>query len=188
MSIKLVVLRSGEDIIAHVTDMSADQHDAEGNVVGREIFGYYLTRPCAVKLLNEEDTTDETGRKAFEISMFPWIPLSNEKVVKIPTDWVVTIVDPIEKVKDMFELQVLGDGKTKGEVSDAYGSTRLKGTDPSAHGKLDPSHDFIKSVMPSREELDREETFDKAKQLKEKENETSENVDTDDESGSSQSD
>jgi hypothetical protein len=81
------------------------------------------------------------------------------------------VVSQIEKVKDMFELQVLGDGKTKGEVSDAYGSTRLKGTDPSAHGKLDPSHDFIKSVMPSREELDREETFDKAKQLKEKENE-----------------
>tara|TARA_E500000305_G_scaffold101845_1_gene95724 strand:- start:978 stop:1538 length:561 start_codon:yes stop_codon:yes gene_type:complete len=186
MSIKLVVLKSGEDVIAHVTDMSIDQHDAEGGVVGRQIFGYYLTRPCAVKLLNEEDTTDETGRKAFEISMFPWIPLSNDKVIKIPTDWVVTIVDPIEKVKDMFELQVLGDGKTKGEVSDAYGSTRLKGSDPSAHGKLDPSHDFIRSVMPSREEIDREEAFEKSKT--EKQNETSENVDTDDESGSSQSD
>ena len=185
MSIKLVVLKSGEDIIAHVTDMSVDQHDAEGEVVGREIFGYYLTRPCAVKLLNEEDTTDDTGRKAFEISMFPWIPLSGDKVVKIPCDWVVTIVEPIEKVKDMFELQVLGDGKTKGEVSDAYGSTRLKGSDPSAHGKLDPSHDFIKSVMPSREEIDREEAFEKAKT--EKQNETSENVDTDDESGSSES-
>ena len=185
MSIKLVVLRSGEDIIAHVTDMSVDQHDAEGEVVGREIFGYYLTRPCAVKLLNEEDTTDDTGRKAFEISMFPWIPLSGDKVVKIPCDWVVTIVDPIEKVKDMFELQVLGDGKTKGEVSDAYGSTRLKGADPSVHGRLDPTHDFIKTVMPSREEIDREEAFDKAKT--EKQNETSENVDTDDESGSSES-
>ena len=186
MSIKLVVLKSGEDVIAHVTDMSVDQHDAEGQVIGREVFGYYLTRPCAVKLLNEEDTTDETGRKAFEISMFPWIPLSNEKVVKIPTDWVVTIVDPIEKVKDMFELQVLGDGKTKGEVSDAYGSTKLKGTDPSEHGKLDSAYDFMSSVMPSREQIDREEAFEKSKT--EKQNETSENVDTDDESGSSQSD
>ena len=185
MSIKLVVLRSGEDIIAHVTDMSIDQLDDEGQVIGREVFGYYLTRPCAVKLLNEEDTTDDTGRKAFEISMFPWIPLSGDKVVKIPCDWVVTIVDPIEKVKDMFELQVLGDGKTKGEVSDAYGSTRLKGSDPSVHGRLDPTHDFIKTVMPSREEIDREEAFDKAKT--EKQNETSENVDTDDESGSSES-
>ena len=186
MSIKLVVLKSGEDVIAHVTDMSVDKLNAEGGVVGREVFGYYLTRPCAVKLLNEEDTTDETGRKAFEISMFPWIPLSNEKVVRIPSDWVVTIVNPIEKVKDMFELQVLGDGKTKGEVSDAYGSTRLKGTDPSEHGKLDPSYDFMSSVMPSREEIDREEAFEKSKT--EKQNETSENVDTDDESGSSQSD
>jgi len=185
MSIKLVVLKSGEDVIAHVTDMSIDQHDAEGEVVGREVFGYYLTRPCAVKLLNEEDTTDETGRKAFEISMFPWIPLSGDKVVKIPTDWVVTIVDPIEKVKDMFELQVLGDGKTKGEVSDAYGSTRLKGTDPSEHGKLNSSYDFINKVMPSREEIDREEAFEKAKT--EKQNETSENANTDDESGDSES-
>ena len=185
MSIKLVLLRSGEDVIAHVTDMSVDQHDDEGNVISREVFGYYLTRPCAVKLLNEEDTTDETGRKAFEISMFPWIPLSGDKVVKIPCDWVVTIVDPIEKVKDMFELQVLGDGKTKGEVSDAYGSTRLKGTDPSQHGKLDSTYDFVNKVMPTREELDREEAFEKAKT--EKQNETSENVDTDDESGSSES-
>jgi len=179
MSIKLVVLKSGEDVIAHVTDMASE----------RQVFGYYLTRPCAVKLLNEEDTTDETGRKAFEISMFPWIPLSSEKVVKIPADWVVTIVEPIEKVKDMFELQVLGDGKTKGEVSDAYGSTRLKGTDPSQHGKLDASYDFMSSIMPSREEIDREEAFEKSKQQKEEQqNETSENVDTDDESGSSQSD
>ena len=176
MSIKLVVLKSGEDVIAHVTDMASES----------QVFGYYLTRPCAVKLLNEEDTTDETGRKAFEISMFPWIPLSSEKVVKIPADWVVTMVEPIEKVKDMFELQVLGDGKTKGEVIDAYGGTQLKGTDPSQHGKLDPTHDFIKKVMPSREEIDREEAFEKSKA--EKQNETSENVDTDDESGSSQSD
>ena len=187
MSIKLVVLKSGEDVIAHVTDMSVDKLDGEGEVVSREVFGYYLTRPCAVKLLNEEDTTDETGKKAFEISMFPWIPLSSDKVVKIPCDWVVTIVDPIEKVKDMFELQVLGDGKTKGEVSDAYGSTRLKGTDPSEHGKLDPANDFIQKVMPSREELDREEAFEKAKQSKEQQNETSENANTDDESGDSES-
>ena len=117
--------------------------------------------------------------------MFPWIPLSGDKVVKIPTDWVVTIVDPIEKVKDMFELQVLGDGKTKGEVSDAYGSTRLKGTDPSQHGKLDSTYDFVNKVMPTREELDREEAFEKAKT--EKQNETSENVNTDDESGDSES-
>ena len=185
MSIKLVVLKSGEDVIAHVTDMSIDQHDAEGEVVGREVFGYYLTRPCAVKLLNEEDTTDETGRKAFEISMFPWIPLSGDKVVKIPCDWVVTIVEPIEKVKDMFELQVLGDGKTKGEVSDAYGGIKLKGTDPSEHGKLNSSYDFINKVMPSREEIDREEAFEKAKT--EKQNETSENANTDDESGDSES-
>ena len=185
MSIKLVVLKSGEDVIAHVTDMSVDKLDGEGEVVGREVFGYYLTRPCAVKLLNEEDTTDETGRKAFEISMFPWIPLSGDKVIKIPCDWVVTIVDPIEKVKDMFELQVLGDGKTKGEVIDAYGATRLKGNDPSEHGKLDSTYDFMSKVMPSREEIDREEAFEKAKT--EKQNETSENVDTDDESGSSES-
>ena len=185
MSIKLVVLKSGEDVIAHVTDMSVDQLDGEGEVVGREVFGYYLTRPCAVKLLNEEDTTDETGRKAFEISMFPWIPLSSDKVIKVPTDWVVTIVDPIEKVKDMFELQVLGDGKTKGEVSDAYGGTRLQGSDPSQHGKLDSSYDFINEVMPSREEIDREEAFEKAKT--EKQNETSENANTDDESGDSES-
>jgi len=187
MSIKLVVLKSGEDIISHVTEMITDTYDAEGEVVGKEVFGYYLTRPCAVKLLNEEDTTDETGRKAFEISMFPWIPLSNDKVVKIPTDWVITIVNPIEKVKDMFELQVLGDGKTKGEVSDSYGSTRLQGSDPSQHGKLDPASDFISSVMPTREQLDREEAFEKAKKLKEQQNETSENVDTDDESGGSES-
>ena len=102
MSIKLVVLKSGEDVIAHVTDMSIDQLDDEGQVIGREVFGYYLTRPCAVKLLNEEDTTDETGRKAFEISMFPWIPLSGDKVVKIPTDWVVTIVEPLASVTQMF--------------------------------------------------------------------------------------
>ena len=39
--------------------------------------------------------------------MYPWMPLAKEKDIPLPTDWVVTIVTPIEKVEQMYKEDVL---------------------------------------------------------------------------------
>ena len=42
-----------------------------------------------------DDESEGRGRKAgYEVSLFPWIPLSAEETIPVPADWVVTMVEP----------------------------------------------------------------------------------------------
>jgi hypothetical protein len=40
--------------------------------------------------------------------MAPWIVLTSDKQIPVPPDWIVTIVEPIETVKEMYEEKVNG--------------------------------------------------------------------------------
>lgn len=122
MTVKLALLKSGEDVIADMQEMVVDSDD-EGN--GGKVVGYFFTKPCVVKLLNPDNLTDENGNKAFEISMFPWAPLSKDTKIALPSDWVVTIMDPIEKLKKMYENEVLNYGKRKDSSSDEQPSSDI---------------------------------------------------------------
>ena len=99
MSIKLAVLKSGEQVIA----------DAKELVSEEKIRGYLFTRPHKVVstqplLLTEEQKDDNS----LEVTLSPWIVLSADKEVVVPTDWVVTLVEPLESVVKMYEEKVNG--------------------------------------------------------------------------------
>jgi hypothetical protein len=40
--------------------------------------------------------------------MAPWIVLTSDEKIPVPLDWVVTIVEPIETIKKMYEEKVNG--------------------------------------------------------------------------------
>ena len=46
MTIKLLLLKSGEDLIAEVQEMVFGEDEE------KRIVGYYLTRPCIVKMMS----------------------------------------------------------------------------------------------------------------------------------------
>tara|TARA_B100001250_G_scaffold236674_1_gene203276 strand:- start:444 stop:743 length:300 start_codon:yes stop_codon:yes gene_type:complete len=99
MSIKLAVLKSGEQVIA----------DAKELVSEEKVRGYLFTRPHKVVstqplLLTEEQKDDNS----LEVTLSPWIVLSADKEVVVPTDWVVTVVEPLESVVKMYEEKVNG--------------------------------------------------------------------------------
>ena len=99
MSIKLAVLKSGEQVIA----------DAKELVSEEKVRGYLFTRPHKVistqpLLLTEEQQDDNS----LEVTLSPWIILSADKEVVVPTDWVVTVVEPLESVVKMYEEKVNG--------------------------------------------------------------------------------
>jgi len=54
MSIKLLLLKSGEDIIADVAEM------ASGEEENKRVIGYFLHKPCIVKLKDSQILTEET--------------------------------------------------------------------------------------------------------------------------------
>ena len=108
MTIKVLVLKSGEDVIADVQEMVVGEDE------DRRIVGYFLNKPCVVKLktngpLTEDEVDPKKPEKKSElfISMYPWMPLAREKTIPIPSDWVVTMVTPIERIFKLYEKDVL---------------------------------------------------------------------------------
>ena len=99
MSIKLAILKSGENVIS----------DAKELIVENKICGYLFNKPHKVEfakpiLLLEEDSAPTDGE--LQITLSPWIMLSKDTQVPVPTDWIVTIVEPVASVKEMYEQKV----------------------------------------------------------------------------------
>ena len=124
MTIKILLLKSGEDVIADVKEMVSPD---------KKVIGYFLKKPCIVKLI-PKNKKGETS-----ISMYPWMPLAKEKDIPLPTDWVVTIVTPIEKVEQMYKEDVLNakpinheetlNGKTTNKTNSLDQSTEISISD-----------------------------------------------------------
>ena len=109
MTIKLLLLKSGEDMIADISEMAYGEDD------DRRVVGYYLNKPCVIKMRDPnalDDMSEGRGRKAgFEVSLFPWIPLSADENIPIPADWLVTMVEPTAKLTEMYVEDIVKHGK-----------------------------------------------------------------------------
>ena len=113
MSVKLVMLKSGEDIIADVKEIRGSSE---------EVIGYYFEEPLILKMYSTEEpvvlsesegtTTDNGTTKQFNskvgVTFYPWVPLSSDRSIPCSADWVVTIVEPVENLKKMYEEKVNG--------------------------------------------------------------------------------
>jgi len=128
MTVKILLLKSGEDVIADLKEMVSPDE---------KVIGYFLTNPCVVKLI-PKDSEDESKRET-AIRMYPWMPLAKEKDIPLPTDWVVTMVTPIEKVETMYKEDVLNaklinheetlNGKTTDQTDSSNESTKISISD-----------------------------------------------------------
>jgi hypothetical protein len=94
MSVKLVILKSGEDIVCDIQEM----------IVEGKCSGYILTNPYRIKIFSK----DIEDKNEYGISFFPWIALTKQKNILIPFDWIVTVVDPIEEVNSLYQDKVNG--------------------------------------------------------------------------------
>jgi len=90
MSVKLLILKSYEDVIADVNEMLS----------GDKVIGYLLKNPFITRL------NDGTEEVAASVTFYPYIPLSKQKEIPIPCDWVVSIVEPLDEVKKSYLEQV----------------------------------------------------------------------------------
>ena len=105
MTVKLVMLKSGEDIITDLKEIKSDE----------EVIGYYFNDPFILKSYQQEkptllteDGTNKGYRSRFNVKFYPWIPLSLDRQVPCSADWVVTIVNPVEQLKKQYEDNLNG--------------------------------------------------------------------------------
>ena len=115
MTVKILLLKSGEDVVADVKEMVSPDD---------KVIGYFLTKPCVIKLIPKETDSPKMSKKETSISMYPWMPLAEEKEIPLPTDWVVTMVTPIKKVETMYKEDVLN-GKTTDQTDSSNESTKI---------------------------------------------------------------
>ena len=128
MTIKILLLKSGEDVIADLKEMVS--HD-------EKVIGYFLSKPCVIKLIPKASEDESKREKA--IRMYPWMRLAKEKDIPLPTDWVVTIVTPLEKVEQMYKEDVINakpinheetlNGKTTNKTNSPSQSTTISISD-----------------------------------------------------------
>ena len=115
MTIKLMLLKSGEDVISDVTEMCV------GTEENRQVIGYQLNKPCVVKMRDPNVIKEEGPKKksGFAVSLFPWMPLTKQEDIPVPADWMITMVEPVEKLKEMYIEDIVEYGKdNKGTGTD----------------------------------------------------------------------
>ena len=119
MTIKLLLLKSGEDIIADVTEMEVGEEEE------RTIVGYFLDKPCVIRM-RDPNLIEEQGPKkqsGFQVSLFPWIPLSKETRIPVPADWLITMVEPAYKLKEMYVKDIVKNGNQSNSTDDNAANT-----------------------------------------------------------------
>lgn len=106
MSIKLVLLKSGETIISDAKELLVENSETKEKVVQ----AYLLNKPHKVSVQRDLFLTEEiqdTGRE-IQVIFSSWIVLTNDENIVVPKDWVVTIVEPLKSVIEMYEEKVNG--------------------------------------------------------------------------------
>jgi hypothetical protein len=101
MSLKLALLKSGETIISDLKELISDE----------KVCGYLFTKPYKVTsqtpILLTEDT-NLTTNESVHVSLSPWVLLTSDDQIPVPPDWIVTIVEPIDSLKNLYEENVNG--------------------------------------------------------------------------------
>ena len=96
MSIKVVKLKSGEDLVAEVSEI---QHKDTGV---RQAF--VLTKPYTITIekMFVEGTEERNQQYTGRILLEKWQPLTHDEEIAIIPDWVVSIVEPIMSVLEAY--------------------------------------------------------------------------------------
>ena len=103
MTIKLALLKSGEEVISDMTEMTTGP---EGSA---QVVGYFFKFPCRAILTAPEiqvDADQEATRQPVSIKLLPWLPLSKDKSIPVVADWVISIVEPQDKLLEMYTKAV----------------------------------------------------------------------------------
>ena len=98
MSIKITVLKSGEQIISDMKELTAE---------GQENAQAYLLNNPHTYTINEKQFITEDEKKdgdfGIDVSLLPWLILSKDSQMIIPVDSVLTVVEPVNALTKLYQ-------------------------------------------------------------------------------------
>ena len=123
MSIQLVLLKSGEDVIADVKELRDDKD---------ELMSYVFKDPYKIKITMPQVLMETKSKPKHEAAFYKWMPLSKESDIIVNKDWIVCITDPIDTIKTSYEERL--NGRRSRNDSDESSDRRDGGTSGSGSG------------------------------------------------------
>ena len=125
MSIKLALLKSGEEVIADIAEFRNSED---------ELVSYLFKKPYCVKIKTSQVLVENESRPKHQLAYYKWMSLSKDDDIIVNRDWVVCISEPLDSVKKTYEEKVNGrrsndtDGSSNGSgsgASESYPSITL---------------------------------------------------------------
>ena len=99
MSIKITVLKTGEHIIS---DMKELMTEGEENAQAYMLVNPHTYEINEKQFITEEEKKLDEGDYGINVSLLPWIILSKDKKMIIPTDSVLTVDEPLDSVTQLY--------------------------------------------------------------------------------------
>ena len=99
MSVKLLLLKSGEEVITEVKEiLDPDSKDP---------IGFHMHKPFRLDIVsNDDDGIVINQTKGYQVSWFPWAPLSKERDFFLPGHHVLTAYDPLDSIVEQYLLAI----------------------------------------------------------------------------------
>ena len=97
MSIKLTLLKTGEQLISEMKELVPEGQE--------QVHAYLLDNPHTVEINEKQFVTEEeksVGDYGINVVLLPWIILSKDKQMVIPVDSVLTVVEPLDSVTQLY--------------------------------------------------------------------------------------
>ena len=117
MSIKLALLKSGEEVISDISEFRQEETDI--------LVSYLFKKPYCIKIKTSQVLVEDESRPKHELAYYKWMTLSKDDDIIVNKDWVVCITEPLDSVKKNYEDKVNGrrfddtDGSSNGSGSGA---------------------------------------------------------------------
>ena len=94
MSIQLVLLKSGEEVIADVKELR-NTND--------ELISYVFKDPYCIKIKKSQVLAEGENQTKHHLAYYKWMSLTKDNDIIVNKDWVVCITDPLDSVKQSYE-------------------------------------------------------------------------------------
>jgi|TARA_B100002051_G_scaffold869_1_gene789 hypothetical protein len=132
MSIKLALLKSGEEVIADISEFRQKETDI--------LISYLFKKPYCIKIKTSQVLVEDESRPKHELAYYKWMTLSKDNDIIVNKDWVVCITEPLDSVKKNYEEKM--NGRRSNDTDGSTDGSRSGTSEPDPSLILNESNDF----------------------------------------------
>ena len=132
MSIKLALLKSGEEVIADISEFRQEETDI--------LVSYLFRKPYCIKIKTSNVLVEDKSKEKHELAYYKWMTLSKDDDIIVNKDWVVCITEPLDSIKQNYEDRM--NGRRSNDTDGSTDGSRSGTSEPEPSLVLNESNDF----------------------------------------------